>query len=76
MDLEHLVIDQLFQVLWVQILTINKKIKLRENFRPFAPSILEEKVSDWFDKKINSEYMSFVGKIKRKKIYNTSSNTY
>ena len=46
---------------------INKKIKLRENFRPFAPSILEEKVSEWFDKKIKSEYMSFVGKIKEEK---------
>ena len=43
---------------------INTKIKLRENFRPFAPSILEEKVTEWFDKKINSQYMSFVGKIK------------
>ena len=44
---------------------INSKIKLREKFRPFAPSILEEKVTEWFDKKINSEFMSFVGKIKR-----------
>ena len=46
---------------------INTKIKLRENFRPFAPSILEEKVTEWFDKKIDSQYMSFVGKIKEHK---------
>ena len=43
---------------------INSKIKLRESFRPFAPSILEEKVLDWFDNKINSNYMSFVSKIR------------
>ena len=46
---------------------INSKIKLREKFRPFAPAILEEKVTEWFDKKINSEFMSFVGKIKKSK---------
>ena len=46
---------------------INSKIKLRESFRPFAPSILEDKVSDWFNKKIYSDYMSFVAKIKEDK---------
>ncbi len=46
---------------------INSKIKIRENFRPFAPSILEEKVSEWFDEKIGSDYMSFVAKIKKEK---------
>ena len=46
---------------------INSKIKLRESFRPFAPSILEEKVLDWFDNKINSNYMSFVSKIRNDK---------
>jgi carbamoyltransferase len=43
---------------------INSKIKLRENFRPFAPSILEEYLDDWFECKIKSPYMSFVYKIK------------
>ena len=43
---------------------INSKIKLRENFRPFAPSILEEKISDWFDEQLQSDYMSFVAPIK------------
>ena len=33
---------------------LNLKIKRRESFRPFAPAILKEKVSDWFN--INSEY--------------------
>ena len=46
---------------------INSKIKLRENFRPFAPSILEENVSDWFEKHVTSNYMSFVSKIKNEK---------
>lgn len=38
---------------------INQKVKHRQNFRPFAPSILREKVSDWFVKDIDSPYMSF-----------------
>lgn len=46
---------------------INSKIKLRENFRPFAPSILEESVTDWFENNITSNYMSFVSKIKKDK---------
>ena len=37
----------------------NQKVKHRENFRPFAPSILREKVSDWFIEDIDSPYMSF-----------------
>ena len=46
---------------------INKKIKLRENFRPFAPSILEEKVSDWFDKKLTLNTCLLLEKSKKKK---------
>tara|TARA_B100000963_G_scaffold308847_1_gene284505 strand:+ start:1349 stop:3073 length:1725 start_codon:yes stop_codon:yes gene_type:complete len=46
---------------------INSKIKLRENFRPFAPSILEESVADWFENHVSSNYMSFVSKIKKNK---------
>ena len=46
---------------------INSKIKLRENFRPFAPSILEENVSEWFENNVTSNYMSFVSKIKKEK---------
>lgn len=43
---------------------INQKIKHREWFRPVAPSILEEKVSDWFDENVQSPYMSFAIKFK------------
>ena len=43
---------------------INEKVKHRQWFRPFAPSILREKVSDWFEKDINSPYMTTVLKWK------------
>ena len=46
---------------------INTKIKFREKFRPFAPSILEEEVDSWFENKNKSLYMSFVYKIKKDK---------
>jgi carbamoyltransferase len=36
---------------------MNLKIKFRESFRPFAPSVLEEKASDYFDIHTNSPYM-------------------
>jgi len=39
---------------------INKKVKHRQWFRPFAPSILREEVGNWFEKDIDSPYMSFV----------------
>ena len=39
---------------------INLKIKRRENFRPFAPSILKEHVKVWFNEEIDVHYMSQV----------------
>lgn len=42
---------------------LNLKIKFRESFRPFAPSILSEDVKDWFDIHIDSPYMLFVAKV-------------
>tara|TARA_R100000458_G_C8272289_1_gene247107 strand:+ start:374 stop:2116 length:1743 start_codon:yes stop_codon:yes gene_type:complete len=39
---------------------INEKVKHRQWFRPFAPSILREEVKNWFHKDIDSPYMSFV----------------
>lgn len=36
---------------------MNLKIKFRESFRPFAPSVLQEKASDWFDCDYESPYM-------------------
>ena len=44
---------------------LNKKIKHRESFRPFAPSILEEFVSEYFEIDVNSPYMLLVAKIKK-----------
>ena len=42
-----------------------KKIKHRESFRPFAPSIMEEHISDYFEMDIPSPYMLMVAKIKQ-----------
>ena len=46
---------------------INKKIKRRENFRPFAPSILIEEKKNWFQNKSANPYMSMVETILPKK---------
>ena len=48
---------------------LNLKVKYRESFRPFAPSVLEEDVSDWFDFEGHSPYMMVVTKIKIDKRY-------
>ena len=45
---------------------LNLKIKFRESFRPFAPAILEEKLSEFFDIKTASPYMLLVADIKKK----------
>ena len=42
---------------------INSKMKRRESFRPFAPSILEEHIEDWFEENHESLFMSFVKKV-------------
>ena len=42
---------------------LNLKVKYRESFRPFAPSILKEDVSDWFDINVDSPYMLLVSEI-------------
>ena len=46
---------------------LNAKIKHRESFRPFAPSILEEYVSEYFDMEIPSPYMLMVSPVKKPK---------
>lgn len=43
---------------------MNLKIKYRESFRPFAPSVLRERVSDYFEMDDDSPYMLFVAPIK------------
>ena len=47
---------------------LNLKVKYRESFRPFAPSVLKEDLSDWFKIKIESPYMLMVAKVKDDKI--------
>lgn len=46
---------------------INKKIKRRESFRPFAPTILAEEVSNYFEQSIESPFMMHVVKIRPEK---------
>ena len=45
---------------------LNLKVKFRESFRPFAPSVLNEYVSDWFDLDESSPYMLMVADILKK----------
>lgn len=44
---------------------MNLKIKFRESFRPFAPSVLREKVDQWFDLKSSSPYMLLVAPVNK-----------
>jgi carbamoyltransferase len=44
---------------------MNLKIKYRESFRPFAPSVLADKVSDYFELDQNSPYMLLVAEVKK-----------
>ena len=46
---------------------LNLKVKFRESFRPFAPSILENETENWFDINVKSPYMLIVAKIKKTK---------
>jgi carbamoyltransferase len=44
---------------------LNLKIKYRESFRPFAPSVLAEDTSDYFELNVDSPYMLLVADVKR-----------
>ncbi len=46
---------------------LNLKVKYRESFRPFAPSVLKEDAKDWFDINVESPYMLLVANIKSEK---------
>ena len=46
---------------------MNIKIKFREGFRPFAPSVLEERVSEWFEIDRASPYMLLVAEVKKER---------
>lgn len=47
---------------------MNLKIKFRESFRPFAPSVLEEYAKDYFDIDIPSPYMLLIAQVKKDKL--------
>ncbi len=53
---------------------LNMKIKYRESFRPFAPSILREDLSDWFNLTVDSPYMLMVADIKKDKTIEINQN--
>ena len=46
---------------------LNLKVKYRESFRPFAPSVLRQDLSEWFDLNVDSPYMLLVANIKPNK---------
>ena len=46
---------------------LNLKIKFRESFRPFAPSVLREDVKEWFEIDYDSPYMLLVSDVKKEK---------
>ena len=46
---------------------LNLKVKYRESFRPFAPAILREDLSEWFEIDVDSPYMLMVAKTSSKK---------
>jgi carbamoyltransferase len=46
---------------------LNLKVKFRESFRPFAPSILREDVSEWFDMDSDSPYMLLVADVAKER---------
>jgi carbamoyltransferase len=47
--------------------TLNMKIKFREGFRPFAPSVLADKASEWFEIACDSPYMLLVAQVREGK---------
>ena len=46
---------------------LNLKVKYRESFRPFAPSVLREDVSNWFEHETDSPYMLLVADVQNDK---------
>ena len=46
---------------------LNLKVKYRESFRPFAPSILNDDLNEWFELNTSSPYMLFVSNVKKDK---------
>jgi len=55
---------------------INLKIKFRESFRPFAPAVLEEHASEYFDINCESPYMLLVVPVRKEKRSNIPAVTH
>ncbi|HIA37625.1 MAG TPA: hypothetical protein EYN89_13065, partial [Flavobacteriales bacterium] len=55
---------------------LNLKIKYREGFRPFAPSVLSEETNDYFDLTTNSPYMLLVSPLKKERRIKLPENYY
>ena len=53
---------------------LNLKVKYRESFRPFAPSVLRDDVNDWFQHDSDSPYMLFVADVQKDKHRKMTSN--
>jgi carbamoyltransferase len=53
---------------------LNLKVKYRESFRPFAPSILSEEASKWFEMNHDSPYMLFVRKVRDHHCFKTKED--
>ncbi len=47
---------------------LNLKVKYRESFRPFAPSVLREDLSEWFNINVDSPYMLMVSDVNKNKV--------
>lgn len=46
---------------------LNLRVKYRESFRPFAPAVLREDLTDWFDIDIDTPYMQFVADVAKRR---------
>ena len=53
---------------------MNLKIKFRESFRPFAPSIIKEEAKNWFNLSVDSPYMMLVAQLNQNKRINLKKN--
>jgi carbamoyltransferase len=54
--------------------TLNLRVKYRESFRPFAPSVLREQVADWFELDADSPYMLLVADVVQERRRQMSSD--
>ena len=54
---------------------MNLKIKFRESFRPFAPSVLRERIGEFFEQEEESPYMLLVANVRQERILSESRNS-